>query len=77
LSPLRNLGTSEVFIARPVLSSGLAIVFVVVAVLFAIGWLPRTALAEIARGEAIVMTVACGVIAGYFARCARLGWRRK
>ena len=73
----RNLGTSAVLSARPALSSGLAVAFVVAAVLFAVGWLPRTAPAEVSRGEAIVMAVACAVIAAYFARCAQLGWRRK
>ncbi|HET7203792.1 MAG TPA: hypothetical protein VFI92_10540 [Steroidobacteraceae bacterium] len=77
MSLLRNLGTTELFSARPALSSGLAVVFVVAGALFAAGWLPRTAPAEVSRGEAIVMAVACAVIAGYFARCARIGWQRK
>ncbi len=77
MSLLHNLGTTAVFSARPVLSSGLAVAFVVAAVSFAVGWLPRAAPAEVSRGEAIVMAVACSVIAGYFARCARLGWRRR
>ena len=76
MSLLRNLGTSAVFSARPALSSGLAIAFVVAAVLFALGWLPRSAPHEVSRGEAILMSVACFVISAYFARCARIGWQR-
>jgi multisubunit Na+/H+ antiporter MnhB subunit len=77
LSLLRNFGTSAVFSARPALSAGLAIAFVVAAVLFALGWLPRSSPHEVSRGEAILMSVACAVIAAYFARCARIGWQRK
>jgi len=77
LSLLRNLGSTAVFSARPALSAGLSVAFVLAAVLFAVGGLPRTNPAEVSRGEAIVIAVACAVIAGYFARCARLGWRRK
>jgi hypothetical protein len=44
---------------------------------FANGWLPRAAPHEVGRGEAILMTVACVVIAGYFARCAQIGWQRR
>jgi hypothetical protein len=31
----------------------------------------------VSRGETVVMTAACAVIAVYFAHCARLGRRRK
>ena len=77
MSLLRNLGTTQIFSARPALSACLALAFLAATALFAIGWLPRAAPAEVTRGETIVMAVACAVIAGYFARCARLGRRRK
>ena len=70
---LRNLGTTERLIARPALAATLAATFALGAVLFAVGWLPRAAPHEVSRGEGVLMSVACALIAGYFGWCARRG----
>ncbi|MCE3284673.1 MAG: hypothetical protein K0R70_929 [Steroidobacteraceae bacterium] len=72
-----RLGTSTFFRSRPALSATAAAVFAVLGLAFLIGWLPRAAPHEVGRGETILMTVACVVIAGYFVWCARMGWRRR
>jgi hypothetical protein len=74
---VHRLGTSTFFSSRPALSATAAAAFVVLGLAFLNGWLPRTAPHEVGRGEAILMSVACGVIAGYFAHCARIGWRNR
>jgi hypothetical protein len=63
---VHRLGTSTFFSSRPALSATAAAAFVVLGLAH-----------EVGRGEAILMSVACGVIAGYFAHCARIGWRNR
>ena len=66
-----RLGTHAFFSARPRLSVAVAIAFLALGAAFLGGWHPRAGAGEIARGEAILMTGVCVVIATYFLHCAR------
>ena len=74
---MRPLGTSAFFSARPLLSAAVAVAFLALGAAFLSGWHPRAGAGEVARGEALLMTGVCVVIAGHFLRCARLGWRNR
>jgi hypothetical protein len=71
---LPRLGSFEFFSARPWLSGALAVVFALLGFSFAAGWLPQEEASAVTRGEGVAMAVASGVIAGYFATCARTGF---
>lgn len=73
---MRQWGTFAWFSARPALSAAAAATFLLLAVLIAGGWLPRAEPGTVSQREAIAMAVVCAVIAGYFVRCVRVGWRR-
>jgi hypothetical protein len=68
-----RFGSQAFFSARPRLSVVVAVAFLALGAAFLGGWHPRAGAGEIARGETILMTGVCVVIAAYFLHCARLG----
>ena len=65
---------TDEFAARPWLSAVLAGLIIALGALFVSGWVPVSPNRRYFTGHAWVMALCCGVLAVYFANCARLGF---
>jgi hypothetical protein len=68
---------SDEFAARPGLSAVLAALIVLLGVLLVSGRVPVSPNRHSVAGQGWILALGCGVLAAFFANCARLGFGRR